>query len=367
MEWPESKEGHFAKGYLLPLMKQGTSTFIKNATTKLHIIKINNKIIPITENEKEYENNYLLSSYYIIPYLKEKLPSVFKPFLSLGGLLLKLLKVNRVIIVNNWLMNVSPYPELSEEEVSLILQLLQEHFPHHYFMFRSINTYQDNLTLNLLKKKKCHIFRSRFCYLYDPQQSNTLPSSMLRKQKKDFRKIARQNYQIEEVTHLSPEESSRLLDLYNQVYISKYTKFSPQYTPQYLEQLLENKIVNLKLLKKEGQIYGSVGFVQREGHLITNFFGYDTTIPQEEGLYRMLSGIIMSEINKTNLLGNHGSGAATFKLWRGYSEEPEYIAIFDHHLPMYRSLFWSVAEKCGYLFKKKQGSGALVEEHLEQE
>lgn len=344
--WPESKEGRMAKDYLLPLMKHHPSTFIKNAETQLYVLKINEKIIPITQNEKEYENSYLLSTYFIISHLKEKSPRLFHPFVTLMGKMLKLMKINKVIIINNWLMSINPYPELSEKEMSAIIDFLTHRFPNHYFMFRSINTYESTYTFNLLKKQNFRLFFSRSYYLYNPNAPDKITHSMIRKQQKDFNKIARQNYTVEEAHSLSYSESQRVLDLYRQVYISKYTKYSPQYTPRYLEELLQKKIMNLKLLKKEGQIYGVAGFMQKENFLITNFFGYDTSIPQEEGLYRMLSGVIMEEIKKTKLLANQGSGAPDFKLWRGFTKEPEYVAIFDRHLPIYRRLFWSLAEIC---------------------
>lgn len=343
--WPATKEGEFAQKYLLNLMQQGSSAFIKNAKTQLFVIKINDKIIPITVNNTEYENSYLLSNYFVITQLHERKHFILKPLINILGSLLKLCKINKVVIINNWLMSTNPYPELSNDEVAKIVQLLITHFPHHYFMFRSITRYGGDPLFKVLQNQQFHLLFSRNVYLYDTNQQKKLSNRMVRKQSDDFNRIVAKQYQLEEVTQLSTNEESRILDLYKQVYIDKHTKYSPQYSSLYLQELLKNKLIKLKVLKKEGKIYGAAGFFQKERFLLTAFFGYDTSLPQEEGLYRMLSGVIMEETKTAQLIGHQGSGAPDFKLWRGCTQEAEYTAIFDKHLPFHRRLFWSLAKK----------------------
>ncbi|MCC5833041.1 MAG: hypothetical protein JJU12_08385 [Chlamydiales bacterium] len=352
MEWPESEEGRLAKSYLLPLIKEGPDRFIANAKTSLYILTIDEQIIPISVNEAEYENSYLLSSYFVAANFKEKayratgLARVWsKPLSGLFSQLLKWMKVNKVVIINNWLMTTNIYPELSEEQIKALTAFLKEHFPDHYLMFRSINNYKSSSVFDSLNLENYRMISSRNIYLYDPKRKAELSSSTLRKQRKDMHKIAKSNYRIETVQTLSKDEIERILDLYQNVYVSRYTKYSPIYTEKYLRYALENKILNLKLLKKENRIYGVTGFLKKNGFLLTPFFGYDTSLPHEEGLYRMLSGIIMQEIEKEELVSHQGSGAADFKKWRGCIEEKEYVAIYDHHLPFFRRLFWYFGEK----------------------
>lgn len=358
MDWPQTEEGRLAKSYLLPLIKEGPESFIANAKTRLFILTLDDLIIPISVNEAEYENSYILSSYFVAANLKEKanqangLARVWsKPLAGFFGQMLKWMKINKVVIINNWLMTTNLYPELNEGQIKAITAFLKARFPDHYLMFRSVNNYKSSTVFEGLNLEKYRMIPSRNIYLYDPSRTSELPSSAIRKQKKDFNKIARANYRVETVQTLSEEEIPRVLELYQNVYVSRYTKYSPVYTEKYLRRSLENQILRIKVLKKENQIYGVTGFLKKNGYLLIPFFGYDTSLPQEEGLYRMLSGVIMEEIENEKLVSHQGSGAPDFKKWRGYLEEKEYVAIYDHHLPFFRRLFWSLGEKFSSKFQ----------------
>lgn len=358
LNWPESEEGRLAKNYLLPLIKEGPENFISNAKTSLYILTLDDLIIPISVNEGEYENSYLLSSYFVAANLKEKASRApghikvwSKPLAGLFGQMLKWMKINKVVIINNWLLTTNLYPELNEAQIKSITSFLRERFPDHYLMFRSVQNYKSTTVFDGLNVEKYRMIPSRYVYLYDPDRSAELPTSTIRKQKKDFNKIARANYNVETVNMLTEEEITRVLDLYQSVYVSKYTKYSPIYTEKYLRNALENQTINFKLLKKEGRIYGVTGFLKKNGYLLIPFFGYDTSLPQEEGLYRMLSGVIMQEIEKEKLVSHQGSGAPDFKKWRGFLEEQEYVAVYDNHLPFFRRFFWFLGQKFSSKFQ----------------
>ena len=94
------------------MLQQGTESFIPNTKTLLSFLKIDDLIIPITINEREYENSYLTSNYYIISHLKNLAPRSLHPLISVLGFLLKGMGINRVVIVNNWLLSQSIYPVL---------------------------------------------------------------------------------------------------------------------------------------------------------------------------------------------------------------------------------------------------------------
>jgi hypothetical protein len=352
LPWPETEEGYLAKNYLLPLIKEGPESFISNAKTRLFVLTIDDLIIPITVNEAEYENSYLLSSYFVAANMKEKADQASglvkmwsKPLAGFLGQMLKWMKINKVVIINNWLFTTNPYPELNKEQIKIITAFLKKGFPDHYLMFRSVNNYRSSKVFDGLNLENYRMIPSRNVYLYDPSRVHELAPSKIRKQKKDYSKIARANYKVETVHTLSEKEIARVLELYQNVYVSRYTKYSPIYTEKYLRRALENQILRIKLLKKEDKIYGVTGFLKKNGFLLTPFFGYDTSLPHEEGLYRMLSGVIMQEIEQEKLVSHQGSGASDFKKWRGCIEEQEYVAIYDHHLPFLRRFFWLLGEK----------------------
>lgn len=354
-KWPQTEEGELAKRYLLPLIREGTESYISNAKTKLYLLDVAGQIVPITVNETEYNNSYLLSSYFVAASLKEKLNEASwpiritsMPLADLFGATLKWMKINKAVIINNWLFTTNLYPELTKSQMEAITAFLKERFPDHYLMFRSVNTYQDKSVYEGLNQNHYRMIPSRQIYLYDPKLTSKLSPSIRRKQKKDTNKLEKSSYEVETVETLTEEETSRLLELYGNVYLNKYTQYSPIYTAKYLQ--LMAPVLKFKLLKKNNKIYGVAAFLKKNNFLLIPFFGYDTTLPQEEGLYRMLSAIIMEEIEKQHIVSHQGSGAPDFKKWRGYVEQQEYVAIYDHHLPFHRRLFWTLGEKMSSLF-----------------
>lgn len=351
-QWPQTKEGELAKRYLLPLIKEGPENFISNAKTKLSILTLGELIIPISVNEGEYDNSYLLSTYFIIANLKEKLEKLptwlqllANPMVNLLGKLLKLIKINKVVIINNWLLTTNLYPDLSKAEIGKITHFLKESFPDHYLMFRSIQNYKGTKVYEGLNFENYRMIPSRQVYLYDPLRKQELSPSIIRKQKKDTNRLIRSGYSVETAQTLTNTDITRLLELYQNVYLSKYTKYSPNYTEKYLRDAIKNRTLYFKLLKKNSIIYGVAGFLQKNDYLLIPFFGYDTKLPQEESLYRMLSSVIMEEVERLNVVSHQGSGAPDFKKYRGFQELQEYVAIYDRHLPFMRRLFWVLGEK----------------------
>jgi len=358
LKWPETEEGELARRYLFPLIREGTESFISNAKTRLYIMTVDDFVIPITVNEKEYENSYLLSSYFAAANMMEKLEQASallrffaKPLVGLFGQILKWMKINKVVIINNWLFGTNLYPDLTKNQIKAITLFLKNRFPDHYLMFRSVNTYKNSIVFDGLNLQNFRMIPCRKIYFYDPRRSSELSRNAIRKQKKDKHLIAHAKYEVQTADALSEEEVSRILELYRKVYVSKYTKYSPLYTKKYVRQALKNKTLRFKLLKKNNQIYGVTGFLQKDGYLFNPFFGYDTSVPSEEGIYRMLSSIVMQEIEKINLVSHQGSGGDSYKKQRGCTEQQEYVAIYDHHLPFIRRLFWFLGEKFSSKFQ----------------
>ena len=68
--------------------------------------------------------------------------------------------------------------------------------------------------------------------------------------------------------------------------------------------------------------------------------GYDTSLPIELGLYRMLAAIVLREAARRAITLNMSSGIADFKRLRGGIAHIEYSAVYYDHLPMRRRIVW---------------------------
>lgn len=240
LPFPNSKEGIKARGYLLPLIKEGVESYITNVKTKLYALTIGDSILPITVNEKEYENSYVASTFFILSFLKEKLKKdhpflsvVLKPAIFFMESVLKAFKVNKVVVVNNWLLPTNLYPTLSAQDIEKVATFLKERFPDHLIMFRSINTYVDSTLFNSLQDFGFRMIKSREIFLYDPNNRHELSNRAASKNQKEYAMISEKNYQIMEAKEISEAEFSRLVELYKQIYVSKYTQYSPGYTERF--------------------------------------------------------------------------------------------------------------------------------------
>ena len=83
-----------------------------------------------------------------------------------------------------------------------------------------------------------------------------------------------------------------------------------------------------------------LGYVTRGGFYTTPLFGYDTTLPDSDGLYRLLSLRDIQECRKLGLHCHASGGAGEFKQQRGAVSVIECYAIYTAHLPLYRRIPW---------------------------
>ena len=68
--------------------------------------------------------------------------------------------------------------------------------------------------------------------------------------------------------------------------------------------------------------------------------GYDTSLPQEVGLYRMLTADLSQTGIQRGLIAHQSAGVASFKRRRGFVGAIEYTAVFHQHLPIQRRWIW---------------------------
>uniref|UniRef100_A0ACD5GW16 GNAT family N-acetyltransferase n=1 Tax=Desertifilum tharense IPPAS B-1220 TaxID=1781255 RepID=A0ACD5GW16_9CYAN len=323
-------------------MKGGATQFIDNVNSQLLALAIDELVFPVTVNEREWQNSYVCSPYsHYITYTKEELytlntpllEQVLKNLLNGMGVILQLGQINQVVIVNNWLLSTNLYPNLSKSQIATLTTYLQEQFPKHTVIFRSINTYLDDCLFTAFQDNGYHLIGSRQIYLYNPQNQSPVKSKMRWRLKQDFNLIEKQGYEVIQSDEIPLSEIPRLVELYNALYLEKYSKNNPQFNANLLELALKNKAPHLQALRKAGKIDGVIGFYEMNGMMTTPILGYDTRLPQSVGLYRMLSAQLTLEATRRGIILHQSSGAASFKRFRGFVGNIEYSAVFYQHLP----------------------------------
>jgi hypothetical protein len=367
LPWPDTADGAYAREYLVPLIQYSPSHFIDNVKTCYMSLLIEEQfVLPISINQQEYQNSYVCSPYtHYITYAKEELALIQQRWLRLTlgkliksfGIFCKLSQMNRVVCVNNWLLSTNLYPDLSPEHIAAIINFLQQRFPQHAIIFRSLNTVSNNILLNACKRYHCQLIPSRQVYIVHPAHPTSVSSKARWLLKRDLALIQQGGYILLDAEELTEDDVPRIVELYNALYLQKYSLCNPMFNERFIKLALEKNILHLVAVKKDQRIDAILGYFCRNGVMTTPLFGYDTTLSLETGLYRMLSTILFNIAKENGHVLNESSGAAQFKRNRGAVGEIEYSAVYDAHLPFYRRLCWRtlalLLEKIGVPLMKK--------------
>lgn len=346
LEWPETHEGHFTKKMVLPIIKNGVSAYFDNVKTKMMVLQIDGLVLPITINDKVTENSYVCSfySYYIGYGLKTAsaiknriLRNSVKAILKGLGTFLKLGKIDKVVSVNNWLFSTNLYPSLTPDQILAIRKKIEEDFPKHAIVFRSINTLDQNSPINSLKHHAFDLIASRQIFITDPKKEEVFTTRLF---KSDLKFLKGTNYTLSELGDDPAQGLAKLLSLYNALYVDKYSAMNPKLNESFLKLVVDDKLFNFKTFKKDGDIDGIFGYYSMYGVMTSPFFGYDIHKPQETGLYRLLSTALTLEAKNSGQLFHQSSGASFYKSIRKATPSIEYNAVYTKHLNIHRRFYW---------------------------
>ncbi len=348
LEWPQTENGIFSREYLEPIVKNGTNYYFSNISTDLRIIKIDDIIIPITVNDHVEPNAYVCSTYthyvrYAAEEIKHLKSSIVKNLANRGtqmlGSFLKKRNIDKTIFVNNWLFPTNLYPNLSREHIEAITKTLIERFPNHTIAFRSISNFSSGRIAKSLKQLKYEFLLCRNIYYTDTQSPYAFKARMT---KSDHKLLSTSDCSIIENKQIPSHLSFRLAELYQMLNIDKYSECNPQYKPEFMELLKTSSNFKLKAWIKDNQAHAVLGYYTANGIMNSPLFGYDTLFPQQAGLYRQISAMLLNDARKKKHLLHQSSGAGHFKQLRRAKKDFEYTAVYTKHLPLNRRIPWKV-------------------------
>ncbi|MCU6709977.1 GNAT family N-acetyltransferase [Paenibacillus sp. J5C_2022] len=354
IDWPDTEDGRYARAYLEPLMREGTTRYIRNVDTTILLARIDDLILPITVNEGEYDNAYVCSPYtHYIRYARQELSLLQRPRLekSLSAMLhvfgygMKRSHLNRVVHINNWLLSTNLFPRITGEQVVAVLHAVREQFPCHAIVIRSLCSSLHPDILGALRTEGCKLVPSRQVYLYcanDADYGNAKARWLL---KRDYELLARNGYTFVPMSDMTAADLSRIAELYKLLYLDKYSYDNPQFDETFISSAMQSGALTLYGLRKDGRLDAVMGYFSRNGVMTTPLFGYDTTLPQSVGLYRMLSACLIRQSREAGHLLHESAGAAQFKRNRGAIADFEYSAVYDRHLPLGRRWCWAMLER----------------------
>lgn len=347
LPWPETEEAHYAKKFLVPLLKEGIEHFVENIRTELLVLLFDDMVIPITVNDKQYENAYVCSPYgmYICcaieavshrahPWLKPPLNLILRALSQT----LRYGNINKIVIVNNWLISTILYQKFSNEQVQMITQFLTKRFPDHAIAFRSVHTHEKRNVSMPFRTNRFTLIASRHVYFLDTSNEDIFKARIF---KSDFKLLRETNYKIQQPTQLQPEELQRITSLYRTIYIERHSKFHPALTPRWFQLLLDSQLLNITTIRNQdasGSIDAVVGQWSRDGIMTAPLLGYDPT--KQNQLYRLSCTVLTQQAREKKALFHLGAGGTFFKKIRRGEGCLEYMAVYHQHLPWLRRIPW---------------------------
>lgn len=347
MKYRRPTEEHYANIYLTPLIEEGSQKYIDNVETQAKLFKVGNYTFPGCINNTEYQSSYVCSIYNaLVSYGAEESHKIgsslieypIRGLMALQSALLKSGKINKNIFINNYLLSTNLYPNWQGESLAEFTNTLIKQYPKHAILFRSLNQHTNKTQLEAFENAGYSLVPTRQVYIFDKSLNNY---KKRRNFKKDKELLENSDYQVVQHQDISEADYPRIVELYNLLYLKKYSKHNPQYNEQMIAHWHKNNLLYIQLLKSPtGKIDGVIGCFENEQLTSAPLVGYDTALPQELGLYRMLIYLILEHTDSQNKILNLSSGASGYKISRGGQAFIEYAALYTKHLSIGRRFTW---------------------------
>ena len=354
LDFAADANGEYARRVLVPLIKQGSQRYFKNVDCKIGVLAVDGMLLPISVTSKNsaVKNSYVCSpTTHYIDYCKREVDVEFSGR-RFAGIVLKAIissfkaifvrrSFDQVVMVNNWLLSTNLYPPLSNKTLRAISQFLVERYPDHAIIYRSVNPVLNESVLETLQQVGFEKVLSRQVYLMDVCSGQYLQRRAI----KIDRRLKRASKQFvwEALTESDSAEVSRIKRLYDSLYLEKYSHFNPQFTEAFFTKAIRQQWLEVSVLRRVdgGEIVAVIGYFNRSGVMTTPLIGYDRTIPQAVGLYRLITLQIIDEAVSAGNFLHMSSGAAHFKMLRGGEPCFEYNMVGVSHLKWSRRMPWN--------------------------
>lgn len=346
LQWPQSDEALYARDFLEPLVTHGISSYIENIQAQMHILKIDQNILPVIVNDGHFKNSWVCSPYahfilypkYGVQLLQNKYAEgVLKKLIDFVDPVVRAGEIDSVVYVNNWLFAADLYPKgLTLDQVPRILDFLIQRFPRHAIVFRSLNPLLYKPLEDSLCKHGCDLIASRYVFITDAKNQVLYQNRNI---KSDLKQWREESFEI--LTDPAHKEETLLFsDLYKKLYINSHSEINPQFNERYFDHLVDRKLLHFIRLKIQGNVEGIAGYFVRNGVMYCPLFGYDKTKEDHKKVYRLLNTALLLAAKERGALFHQSAGGSFFKKIRSAQGCVESFAVYSRHLPLKQRITW---------------------------
>lgn len=239
--------------------------------------------------------------------------------------------IDRVAAINNWLLSTNLYPPLRTVPLAATIDAARERWPDHAIWFRSLNAIDNADWIAALSERGFQFVVSRQVYLYEDLAALSARHANL---KRDLQRLGRTALQRVRDDGIADGDYPRIARLYELLYMEKYSRFNPHYSAEFMRSWHKAGLLEFHGFRDaSGILQCVVGLFRQGGTFTSPIVGYDTSLPRQLGLYRLLTACAYETTMAHGGRLNFSAGAAQFKRLRGGAPAIEYSAVYARHLP----------------------------------
>ncbi|MBR0724086.1 GNAT family N-acetyltransferase [Bradyrhizobium manausense] len=313
---------------------------IGNLSTHVGFRQIDRHVLPVTINSGTRPTCYLCCpSVAYIDYARDELrhfsehrllSAMLDGLLKLGYPLIRAAGLDRQVQVNNWLIATNPVPDVTLDALQAVTQAITQEHPGHVVVWRSLNDFSDRETMRTFCQAGYQMYPARQIYMFDCRDAEP---KIGRDERRDRTLLDEAGFTLVTPEEFRDDDFVRAQLLYRHLYLEKYTWLNPQYTAAFMRTAHAGGILEFWGTRAaDGQLAGVIAFFDRGRTMTAPIVGYDSTVPQAIGLYRMLMALAAKRARERKMLYNMSAGAASFKRNRGGIAALEYSAVYNAHL-----------------------------------
>lgn len=357
-DWPPATPPGIRR-YLTALATRGPAHFVANAAgVEARILRVGDRVLPILVSDGAAGKASILSPFghhmsYPIEEISRRSRVLTKPALRLllSPLVLafRMGRLDRVVLLNHWLLSGSPVPDLPEAAWGPVIAFLAARYPSHAVVVQDVKPGLQPALAVALDGAGGLAVPTRRVQIIDPK--DPLPGKGGRK--KRYHRIVARRIAEEAAADLVPTEvaraqTGRLAELYRASNINRHSALNPSYTQAFFELALGCDEFHMQGWRSPGGPADRIVAFNLQRHdaefIHWSTFGCEDPPKEQEAsgpsYYERVTATDLVAAEQSGLLLDWGAGADDFKRMRGAVPHQQVEVVFTGHLPPHRRAAW---------------------------